>query len=198
MPSSLKGWIGFIVVMVILLGGVFSWNHVFPAKASGITVNGISVSSNSSFSGSFDAANATFLVNVDNSSSTAYFTVNVVSSASSGPLNISIRPGYVVNISKFNTTFNSIYKKVNATVKNSTLATSLATTYTYQNITYQLFAPMNITGVALSGGKAVFHFELTLNKTALANFSAGSQSIAAINIYYSYYGGVGAIIFTKT
>jgi len=197
MPSSLKGWIAFVVVMIILLGGVFSWNHVFPAKASGITVTGISVSSNSSFTGTYDASNATFYASVDNSSTSAYFTVTLVSSVSSGLLNISVQPGDVVNMAKFNSTYDKIYKEVNATVKNSTLATTLATTYTYQNITYQLFQPFNVTGVSLSGGKAIFHFEISLNKTALENFMAGSISIAAININYSYYGGVGAIIFTK-
>ena len=196
MPSNLKGWVAFIIVTIILLGGVFSWNHVFPAKASGITINGISVSSNSTFSGTFDAANATFVTTIDNSSSTAYFTVTLVSSVSSGPLNISIRPGYVINMSKFNSTFANIFSKVNATVKNETLATTLATTYTYQNITYALYKPINVTGISLSGGKATFHFSLLLNKTALDNFAAGDISVGAININYSSYGGVGAIVFT--
>lgn len=196
MPSSLKGWVAFIIVTIILLGGVFSWNHVFPAKASGITINGISVSSNSTFSGTFDAANATFVTTIDNSSSNAYFTVTLVSSVSSGPLNISIRPGYVINMSKFNNTFANIFSKVNATVKNKTLATTLATTYTYQNITYALYKPINVTGISLSGGKATFHFSLSLNKTALENFGAGDISVGAININYSSYGGVGAIVFT--
>ena len=196
MPSNLKGWVAFIIVTLILLGGVFSWNHVFPAKASGITINGISVSSNSTFSGTFDAANATFVTTIDNSSSTAYFTVTLVSSVSSGPLNISIRPGYVINMSKFNSTFANIFSKVNATVKNETLATTLATTYTYQNITYALYKPINVTGISLSGGKATFHFSLSLNKTALENFAVGDISVGAININYSSYGGVGAIVFT--
>ena len=196
MPSSLKGWVAFIIVTIILLGGVFSWNHVFPAKASGITINGISVSSNSTFSGTFDAANATFVTTIDNSSSNAYFTVTLVSSVSSGPLNISIRPGYVINMSKFNNTFANIFSKVNATVKNKTLATTLATTYTYQNITYALYKPINVTGISLSGGKATFQFSLSLNKTALENFGAGDISVGAININYSSYGGVGAIVFT--
>ena len=196
MPSNLKGWVAFIIVTIILLGGVFSWNHVFPAKASGITINGISVSSNSTFSGTFDAANATFVTTIDNSSSNAYFTVTLVSSVSSGPLNISIRPGYVINMSKFNSTFANIFSKVNATVKNETLATTLATTYTYQNITYALYKPINVTGISLSGGKATFHFSLLLNKTALDNFAAGDISVGAININYSSYGGVGAIVFT--
>ncbi|MCW6168931.1 MAG: hypothetical protein LVQ96_04640 [Thermoplasmatales archaeon] len=196
MPSSLKGWVAFIIVTLILLGGVFSWNHVFPAKASGITITGISASSNSSFSGTFDAANATFMTTVDNSSSTAYFTVTLVSSVSSGPLNISIRPGYVINMSKFNSTFANIFSKVNATVKNTTLATTLATTYTYQNITYALYQPINVTGISLSGGSATFHFSLSLNKTALENFAAGDISVGAININYSSYGDVGAIVFT--
>ena len=196
MPSNLKGWVAFIIVTIILLGGVFSWNHVFPAKASGITINGISVSSNSTFSGTFDAANATFVTTIDNSSSNAYFTVTLVSSVSSGPLNISIRPGYVINMSKFNNTFANIFSKVNATVKNKTLATTLATTYTYQNITYALYKPINVTGISLSGGKATFQFSLSLNKTALENFGAGDISVGAININYSSYGGVGAIVFT--
>ena len=196
MPSNLKGWVAFIIVTLILLGGVFSWNHILPAKASGITINGISVSSNSTFSGTFDAANATFVTTIDNSSSTAYFTVTLVSSVSSGPLNISIRPGYVINISKFNSTFANIFSKVNRTVKNETLATTLATTYTYQNITYALYKPINVTGISLSGGKATFHFSLSLNKTALENFAAGDISVGAININYSSYGGVGAIVFT--
>ncbi|MCL4420879.1 MAG: hypothetical protein M1477_04235 [Candidatus Thermoplasmatota archaeon] len=196
MPSNLKGWVAFIIVTIILLGGVFSWNHVFPAKASGITINGISVSSNSTFSGTFDAANATFVATIHNSSSTAYFTVTLVSSVSSGPLNISIRPGYVINMSKFNSTFANIFSKVNRTVKNETLATTLATTYTYQNITYALYKPINVTGISLSGGKATFHFSLSLNKTALENFAAGDISVGAININYSSYGGVGAIVFT--
>jgi hypothetical protein len=99
-------------------------------------------------------------------------------------------------MSKFNNTFANIFSKVNATVKNKTLATTLATTYTYQNITYALYKPINVTGISLSGGKATFHFSLSLNKTALENFGAGDISVGAININYSSYGGVGAIVFT--
>lgn len=211
MASNLKGWIGFLVVTVIIIGGAFGTSHILPSQKTGAQITGISASGANGF---YDANNTTYVLNVTSTTVTANFTVGISSTVVSGPLNISVVPPSIENMSAYNATFTALYNKiynasVNATVNsgvtlNSTInaslaanATSLAATYANQNLTYNLFTPV-FKDVTYTGGKYSFNLTLSFNATALSILAPGQTLYAMINAATGAYSANGFLQFTKT
>lgn len=194
MASNLKGWIGFAVIAVIIIGGAFGTSHILKTSTQGTSISGISASG---VNGYYNSGNSTYIANVTQSSSTANFSVSIKLTTSSGDLNLSVVSPSIENMSAFNATFTSIYNKVynqsvNQTLKaggtlnstvNATLAenaTKTATTYANQNVTYSLF-PSVAKNVTFSGGVYTFDFSVSLNSTALNLMTKGQSLFAVIN-----------------
>lgn len=210
MASNLKGWIGFLVITIILIGGAFGASHVLPKQTAGASISGISAVG---VNGYYDSPNATYVVNVTDSTVNANFSIGVTSTVASGALNVSVVPPSIENVSAYNATYSALYNKiynesVNATVNsgiklnssiNASLAANasrLAATYANQNLTYNLFSPV-FQGVTYSGGKYTFNLNITLNATALKLMKTGQVLYAMINMATGPYSANGFLLFTK-
>ncbi len=210
MASNMKGWIGFLVIAVIIIGGAFGTNHLLPSKSSGTTITGIT---SNAVSGFYNASNQTFTVNVSDSTSNVNFTVSVVATTSSGAINITVEAPALQNLSAYNSTFNRIYNLTYNETKNATLqsgatlnssvnqsivenATRLAETYTNQNITYPLFQSFT-KDTHYTGGKYTFNFTAQLNATALSLMSKGQNLFVTINAATGATSANGNILIVK-
>ncbi len=210
MASNLKGWIGFLVITVIIIGGAFGTSHILKTSTAGTSISGITASG---VNGYYDSANQTFLANVTQSTSNVTFSISMKLTSATGALNISVVSPAIENLSAFNTTFTALYNKiyndsVNETLKNGgTLnatvnaslaenATRLATTYANQNLTYSLF-PSFSKDVSFTGGAYVFNLTVQLNATALSLMASGQQLSAVVNAAAGSSSANAVIVFSK-
>lgn len=211
MTSNLKGWIGFAVVTIIILGGAFGTSHILKTSSKGTSINGITATG---VSGYYDSSNQTFIANVTQSTASANFTFNIGLTSSTGALNISVVAPSIENLTAFNSTFSAIYNQVynqsvnqtlnsggtlNATVNASLAqnATSLATTYTNQNLTYSLF-PSVSENVTFTGGAYSYTLSVTLNSTAISLMTKGESLTAVVNAANGADSANGIIQFIKS
>lgn len=210
MASNIKGWIGFLVITVIIIGGVMTAHQVLPSKVTGTAITGISASGVNGF---YNSSNQTFTANVSDSTSNVTFTMTISSSAASGSMNLTVVAPAVQNISAYNSTYHEIYSKlynqtVNSTVSSGTVLNAsvnksiaenvsrLASTYTYQNITYQVFKSFT-ENVTYSGGSYTFNFTRTLNATAIKLMAKGEGLFVVMNAAAGPNSSNGFILLTK-
>lgn len=210
MASNLKGWIGFAIVAILIIGGAFGTSHIIKTSTAGTEITNMTAQG---VNGYYLAANQTYVANITQSTSTVNFTVSIKLAAASGPLNISVIAPAIENLSAYNTTFNAIYNKIyneslNATVNsgvtlnasiNASLAanaTRLASTYANQNLTYNLF-PSQSLNVNYSGGVYTLNLTLTLNATAISIMAPGQSLNAVINAAAGPDSANAFITFTK-
>ncbi len=211
MASNIKGWIGFLVIAVIIIGGAFGTNHLLPSKASGTTITGITSNAASGF---YNASNQSYTVNVSDSTSNVTFAVSILATIPSGAINITVEAPSLQNLSAYNSTFDRIYNITYNQTKNATLqsgatlnssvnksiaenATRLAETYTNQNITFHLFQSFT-KNTQYTGGKYTFNFTAQLNATALKLMSKGQILFVTINAATGPTSANGNIFFVKT
>lgn len=210
MASNLKGWIGFLVITVIIIGGAFGTSHIIKTSTAGTSISGISATG---FNGYYDSGNQTFVTNVSQSSVSANFSVSIKLAASTGGLNISIIAPSIENLSAYNATFATLYNQIynesvnqtissgitlNATINASLAenATRLASTYTNQNLTYSLFQSI-YKDVTYTGGAYTLNFTVQFNATALSIMTKGQSLYAVINAAAGSDSANGIIMFTK-
>lgn len=211
MASNLKGWIGFLVVTIIIIGGAFGTSHILKTQTSGSSISSISAQN---FNGYYDAANQTFVSNVTATSVSANFTITIASTSASGGMNISVIAPSIENLSAYNATYAVLYNKiyndsVNRTINsgvtlnasiNASLAANaskLAATYANQNLTYSLF-PSFFKDVTFTAGKYVLNLTVQFNSTALGLMTTGQSLYAVINAAVGSDSTNGFILFTKT
>ena len=210
MPSNLKGWIGFLVITIIIIGGAFGTSHILKTSTSGTAISGITASG---VNGYYDSANQTYVANVTQSTSNVTFSISMTLTSASGALNISVVSPAIENLSAFNSTFTTLYNKiyndsVNQTLKNGgTLnatvnaslaenATILATTYAHQNLTYSMF-PSFSKDVSFTGGVYTFNLTVELNATAFSLITSGQQLSAVVNAAVGSSSANAIIVFSK-
>ncbi len=210
MASNLKGWIGFLIITIIIIGGAFGTSHVLKTSTSGTSIAGVTATG---VNGYYDSSNQTFFANVTQSTTNVTFSINVKLVSSSGALNISTVAPNIENVSAYNATytllFNKIYNEsVNQTLKsggtlNATVnasltenASRLAATYATQNLTYSLF-PSFSKDVSYTGGAYTFNLTVQLNSTALSLMSSGQQIYAVVNAAAGSSSANAVIVFTK-
>lgn len=210
MASNLKGWVGFAVISIIIIGGAFGTSHILKTTTSGTSISGISATG---VNGYYISSNQTYVANVSQSTTTASFTIGISMSIASGALNISVIPPSLENFTAYNSTFTAIYNKVynesvnqtlksggslNATVNASLAAnaTRLATTYANQNLTYSLFQSIT-KNVTFTGGVYSYNFTVTLNSTALSLMKKGESISAVVNAANGAKSAIAEILFTK-
>ena len=90
MESNVKGWIGYAVILIIIIGGTASLPHVIKSSSNPIAITGMTGPSNSYF----NASSQTLIVNITSSTSTVDANVTFTSSLSS--LQMSVVPGTFV------------------------------------------------------------------------------------------------------
>ncbi len=208
--SNIKGWIGFLVLTVLIIGGAFGTSHIISSKASGTAVTGIT---SSGVSGYYNASNQTYTANVTDSTTNVSFSMTITATTASGGMNLTVIAPAVQNLSAYNSTYNVTYTQVYNQLVNQTLksgitlnssvnssivqnASRLATTYTYQNITYQLFHSFT-KNVTYTGGKYTFNFSVELNATALKLMTKGQGLFVVINAAAGADSSNGFILLTK-
>lgn len=191
--SNLKGWIGFLVITILIIGGVMTAHQILPSKAGGATISGIS---SSDTSGYYISANQTFVANISDSSTSATFVISISSPVASAGMNISVVAPAIENMSAYNATYTTLYNQiynstVNATIASGTTlnssinasiaqnASRLAATYTNQNLTYNLFPSVFENITSYSGGVYKYNLTVNFNATAVGLMSKG-QSLHAI------------------
>lgn len=194
MASNVKGWIGFLILVIIVIGGAFGTSHILPTKASALTVKDMT----SSLSGTFDSANSTYYLNLTSPVSSITFNVTVTAPVVSGNISAVVIPPALLNLTQFNVTENKTYQMLIASPYNmsSANATLEASTIAYQNSTYQLFNETEV-NTTLSKGQAVITFSVTLNNTALNLMSKGETVLASFTASSLQYGVVSSIFITK-
>ncbi|MCL5782967.1 MAG: hypothetical protein M1476_03545 [Candidatus Thermoplasmatota archaeon] len=209
MNSNTKGWIGFAIVAVLIIGGAFGTSHILPTSTTGISISNIA----SSNGGNYVANNQTYVVNVSDSSSGDNFTVSMTSTVASGSLNVSIISQALLNSTLFNLTYNTMYNKlynqsVNSTEKagitlNNSVNQSIkqnasanATVYAYQNATINLFSPIYM-NTTFTGGTHTFNISISLNSSALKLLNRNEVLFATINLASGPYVANGNIMFVK-
>lgn len=210
MASNLKGWIGFLIVTVIIIGGAFGTSHIIKTSSQGTSIGGITATG---VSGYYDSSNQTYVANVTQSSTSASFSISVKLTSASGALNLTVVAPSIANLTAYNATFTSIYNKIYNESVNNTLssggslnasvnaslaenATRLATTYANQNLTYSLF-PSVVKNVSFTGGAYTFNLTVTLNSTALSLMTKGNSLYAVVNAAVGSDSAIAVIQFTK-
>lgn len=210
MASNLKGWIGFVVVAIIIIGGAFGTSHIIKTTTNGTQISGMTAEG---VAGYYNSTNQTYVANVSQSTTGANFTVSVKLALPAGPLNISVIAPTIQNLSAYNSTFSAIYNKiynesVNQTISsgvklnasiNASLAenaTRLASIYTNQNLTYSLF-PSVFTNVQYTGGTYTLNLTIEFNATALSLMKPGQSLFAVINAAAGSSSANAFVMFTK-
>lgn len=194
MASNVKGWIGFLILVIIVIGGAFGTSHILPSKASALTIKDMT----SSVSGNFVASNSTYYVNLSSPATSITFNVTVSAPVVSGNVSAVVIPPALFNQTLFNITENATYSKLIAPPYNmsSSNATINASTVAYEASTYNLFNETTV-NTTLSKGSAVITFTVSLNKTALSLMTRGQSVLASFTASALQYGVVGSIIITK-
>ena len=193
MNGNVKGWIGFLVLVIIVIGGAFGTSHILPSKISALTVTSMS----SNVKGDFIASNATYYVNLSSPAVTSLsFNISVKAPVATGAVNATIIPPVLLNITQFNSTYNSTYAALIKQSESPSNATANATTVAYQDSTYVLFNNTYV-NTSLKGGTATVSFTATLNSTALSLMKTGEPVIASFTAASGQYGVVGSIVVTK-
>lgn len=211
MASNLKGWIGFAIITVIIIGGAFGTSHILKTSNATTAIQGISASG---VNGYYKSGNQTYVANITQSTTTVSFSVSISLVAATGPLNISVVSPSIENFTAYNNTFSALYNKIynesvnntlssggslNATV-NATLAanaTRLASIYTNQNLTYSLF-PSVSDDVTYTGGAYTYNLTVTLNSTAVGLMKSGESLPAVINAAAGAHSAIATIQFVKS
>lgn len=210
MASNIKGWIGFLIITVVIIGGAFGTSHIMPTKATGTSIAGIT---SSGVSGFYNASNQTYTANISDSTTDVTFTMTIAATTPSGGMNLTVIAPAVINVSAYNSTYNVIYSNlynqtVNQTEKsgitlnssvNSSIAQNvsrLAESYTYQNITFPMFQSFT-KNVTYTGGKYKFNFTLDLNATAIKLMAKGQNLFVNINAASGADSANGFILLTK-
>ena len=210
MASNIKGWIGFLVIAVVIIGGALGTSQLIPSQASGTSIKGITSSGGSGF---YNASNQTYTANVSDTTTNLSFNMTIASTTASGAMNLTVIAPAVVNLSAYNSTYNAIYSKLynqtlnqteksgttlNSSVNSSIAAnvSSLSQSYTYQNITYPLFHSFT-KNVTYSGGVYKFSFTLQLNATALKLMATGQTLFVVINAAAGPYSSNGFILLSQ-
>ena len=208
--SNIKGWIGFLVITVVIIGGAFGTSHIISSKASGTAITGIT---SSGVSGYYNASNQTYTANVTDTTTNVSFSMTITATTPSGGMNLTVIAPAVQNLSAYNSTYNATYTQVyselqNQTVKSGTAlnssvnssiaqnASRLAATYTNQNITYQVFHSFT-KNVTYTGGKYTFNFTVKLNATALKLMTKGQSLFMVINAAVGADSSNGFILLSK-
>ncbi|MCL4444073.1 MAG: hypothetical protein M1464_00270 [Candidatus Thermoplasmatota archaeon] len=192
MNGNVKGWIGFLVLVIIVIGGAFGTSHILPSKASALSVTSIS----SNVKGDFIASNSTYYVNLSNPVSSLSFNISVKAPVATGVVNATIIPPVLLNITQFNSTYNSTYAALIKQGESPSNATANATTFAYQDSTYVLFNNTYV-NTSLKAGTATVSFTATLNSTALSLMKKGEPVIVSFTAASGQYGVVGSIVVTK-
>ena len=192
MNGNVKGWIGFLVLVIIVIGGAFGTSHILPSKISALSVTSVS----SNVKGDFIASNATYYVNLSGPVTSLSFNITVKAPVATGAVNATIIPPVLLNITQFNSTYNSTYAALIKQGESPSNATANATTVAYQDSTYVLFNNTYV-NTSLKGGTATVSFTATLNSTALSLMKTGEPVIASFTAASGQYGVVGSIVVTK-
>ena len=192
MNGNAKGWIGFLVLVIIVIGGAFGTSHILPSKISALSVTSVS----SNVKGDFIASNATYYVNLSGPVTSLSFNITVKAPVATGAVNATIIPPVLLNITQFNSTYNSTYAALIKQGESPSNATANATTVAYQDSTYVLFNNTYV-NTSLKGGTATVSFTATLNSTALSLMKTGEPVIASFTAASGQYGVVGSIVVTK-
>lgn len=210
MASNLKGWIGFAIITVIIIGGAFGTSHILPASKAGTSIQGITATG---VNGYYQSSNQTFIANVTQSTSNVSFSISFALVPATGALNISVVSPSIENFSAYNATFSAFYNKIynesvnstvssggtlNATVNASLAenATRLASIYTNQNLTYSIF-PSISKDVTYTGGAYTYNLTLSLNSTAIGLMKSGDALTAIVNAATGPTSAIANIQFVK-
>ncbi len=194
MASNVKGWIGFLVLVIIVIGGAFGTSHILPSKASALTIKDMT----SSVSGQYVATNSTYYINLTSPASSITFNVTVSAPIASGNLTAVVIPPAILNQTLYNLTENATYSKLIAPPYNMTAANATlnASTVAYEASTFNLFNETTV-NTTLSKGAAVVTFTVSLNKTALSLMARGQTVLVSFTASALQYGVVGSILITK-
>ena len=210
MASNLKGWIGFAIIAVIIIGGAFGTSHILKTSSAATTVQGITATG---VNGYYQSGNQTFIANVSQSTTNVSFSISFSLVAATGPLNLTVVSPSIENFTAYNATFNAFYNKIynesvnntissggtlNATVNASLAenATRLAGIYTNQNLTYSLF-PSISEDVTYTGGAYTYNLTVSLNSTAIGLMKSGETLTAVINAATGPDSAIATIQFVK-
>ncbi len=194
MASNVKGWIGFLVLVIIVIGGAFGTSHILPSKVSALTIKDM----NSSIPGHYASSNSTYYLNLTSVPGSITFNVTVSAPVTSGNVTAVVIPPAILNQTLYNITENATYSKLIAAPYNMTPANATlnASTVAYEASTFNLFNETTV-NTTLSKGIAVITFTVSLNKTALSLMSRGQTVLASFTASALQYGVVGSILITK-
>ena len=107
MESNVKGWIGYAIIFIIIIGGTASLPHVIKSSSNPIAITGITGPSNSYY----NTSTQTLVVNITGSTTSVNASVNFTSSLTS--LTLSVVPG---SFQFSNSTIVSVAKSYNASI----------------------------------------------------------------------------------
>ncbi len=107
MESNVKGWIGYAVIFIIIIGGTASLPHVIKSSSDPIAITDITGPSNSYY----NSSSQTLVVNITGSTTSVHANVTFTSSLTS--LTLSVIPG---SFQFSNSTIVSVAKSYNASI----------------------------------------------------------------------------------
>ena len=218
--NNIKGWIGFLVIIIVITGGVFGISHIIKSPASSVTIS--SVSSNLTTSSDYNATSSILNYSVSPSSLAINVTVDFTTTTAGATVNYTVVSPSITNVTKYNNYYNNItypklfkeysqnfnssynktyngtpsYNLTAAYIGNLTNirsnASSNASAEAYANSTYSFINPLSgsITEKAKTSNGSI-SFNLKLNATAVALMSAGQASYIKIDLSNGATGYIG-------
>ena len=221
--NNIKGWIAFLVIFIIIVGGGFSINHILKSSPSAVVITSIgsNVTSSSDYNSTTSVLNVSLSspsmvnVSVGFSTVTAGSTVNyTIVSPSIGNTTAydafynSTYPGlFTLYSNDFNTSYNksgappsglaAAYKSNLSEIQAN--ASANASAEAYSNTTYNFISPFTGSITLKSSAKTgKITFNLVLNKTAFDLLSVGQSVFIKVALYFGAQGYNGFIELFKS
>ncbi|MCL4438192.1 MAG: hypothetical protein M1616_02350 [Candidatus Thermoplasmatota archaeon] len=217
--SNLKGWIGFLIVVIIVIGGAFGTSHIIKSASSAVSIT--SIGSNVTTASDYNATSSILNVSVSPSTLDINVTVNFTTTSPGGVVNYTVVSPSILNQSRydifynasyaalfhkysqnFNSTYNKTYNGTPAYNLSKAYASNLsdiqanassnASAEAYSNSTYSFITPFTSTiSEKAKSSKGQISFNLNLNYTAVSLMKKGQERFIKIDLYKGATGFIG-------
>jgi hypothetical protein len=221
--NNIKGWIAFLVIFIIIVGGSFSLNHIIKSPPSAVVIDSIG----SNLTSSSDYNSTSSILNLSLSSpSTVNITVGFSTVTAGSTVNYTIVSPSIGNTTAYDAFYNSTYPGLFSLYSNNfntsynksgappsglaaayksnvsniqANASANASAEAYSNTTFNFVSYFTGSVTMKSSAKSgKLSFNLVINKTAFQLLSAGQSVYVKVALYFGAQGYNGYVELFKS
>ncbi|MFG1449337.1 MAG: hypothetical protein AAE983_01690 [Thermoplasmataceae archaeon] len=219
--NNLKGWIGFLIVVIIVIGGAFGTSHLIKSPTSAVSIT--SIGTNITSASDYNTTSSILNVSISPSTTSINVSVNFTTTTPGAVVNYSVVSPSIFNQSSYDSFYNTSYAQLfhnysqnfnssyNKTYKGKSSynlskayssnlsaiqanASSNASAEAYSNTTYSFITPFTSTfSEKAKSSKGQITFNLKLNYTAISLMKKGQERFIKIDLYKGATGFIGYI-----